>query len=178
MPTEPDTKVHIRRFQPGDGTRIREIHEAAMGQTPEYRPDIPDEDLHAIEEHYLDGPGEFLVAVVDGTIAGMVAYTTPDEWKAQYLEIGDGTAELTRMRVDPAWQGNGIGSAIYRELRDRAESAGYRRFVLDTGTENDTARGFYEQCSFECRREISVEYGDSTLELALYANTFGNQSEP
>jgi ribosomal protein S18 acetylase RimI-like enzyme len=148
-----------------------------MAETPEYRPDIPDEDLDAIEQHYVATPGEFLVAVADGSIVGMGAYTTPAEWKRQYLDIDDVTAELTRMRVAPAWQGQGVGSSIYRELRDRAHAAGFRRFVLDTGVANETARGFYEGFGFTCRREIAIEYRDETLELALYTHSVGDDLE-
>jgi ribosomal protein S18 acetylase RimI-like enzyme len=62
----------------------------------------------------------------------------------------------------------GFGSALYRELHQRARRAGYQRFVLDTGARNDTARGFYEGLGFECVRELSVDYRDQSLDLALY----------
>ena len=139
-----------------------------MADTPEYLPEAPDEDLHAIESQYLTEEAEFLVGVVNDTVVGMGAYSTPEQWKENYVEIEEETAELTRMRVDPEWQGQGIGKALYHELRRRARSAGYQHFILDTGTENTSAREFYEKVGFECQREISIDYGDVTLELALY----------
>ncbi|MBX0285505.1 GNAT family N-acetyltransferase [Haloarcula salinisoli] len=168
MTNERQQAFDIRRFQPGDGERVREVHDRAMRGTPEYLPDLPDEDLEAIEDHYLDAAGEFLVGHDGETIVAMGAYTTPDEWKDAYLDIDGTTAELTRMRVDPDWQGRGYGTAMYRTLVERARDDGYRRFVLDTGAENDRARGFYERLGFECQSRISVGSEEETLEMVLY----------
>lgn len=168
MPDGQGTDISIRRFQSGDGERVRELNELAMAETPEYVPFAPDEDLRAVRSHYLDDGGEFLVGTIRGTIVATGAYVTLDGWKREYVDLGGGTAELTRMRVDPERQGQGFGTAIYHELEERARSDGYRRFVLDTGTDNDVARGFYESVGFECEREVAVDFGAVTLELALY----------
>jgi len=176
MTDEAKPHIDIRRFQPGDGERIRELNEVAMATTPEYVPDVPDEDLQAVRRHYLDDGGEFIVGTVDDTIVATGAYAAPSEWKAEYADLGSDTTELTRMRVDPEWHGRGFGSAIYHELEQRARSDGYRRFVLDTGTENDVARGFYESLGFECLREVSVDFRDSTIELALYEKSIGDSA--
>lgn len=168
MSEEDGIHIDIRRFQSGDGDRIRELNELAMATTPEYVPEVPDEDLQTIQSHYLNDGGEFLVGTIDGTVVATCAYAIPNEWKKEYVDFDSEVTELTRMRVDPGWQGRGFGTAIYRELEQRARSDGYQRFVLDTGTENDIARGFYESLGFECRREVSVDFRDLTLELALY----------
>lgn len=168
MTDDSSSYIGIRRFQPGDGERIRELNELAMATTPEYVPEAPDEDLQAVQHHYLEDGGEFIVGIVDDTTVATGAYATPNEWKAEYVNLDSDTTELTRMRVDPECHGQGFGSAIYHELEQRARSDGYQRFILDTGTENDVARGFYESLGFECRREVSVDFGDLTIELALY----------
>ncbi|QIO22025.1 GNAT family N-acetyltransferase [Haloarcula sp. JP-L23] len=168
MSDSDDAPVTVRRYQAGDGDRVRELNEIAMAETPEYVPEAPDDDLRAVRDHYLDGEGEFLVGTLDGTVVATGAYTTPSEWKRDHVALDDETAELTRMRVDPDRQGRGVGSAVYRALERRALAEGYRRFVLDTGTENDTARGFYEYLGFTCVREVPVDFGPVTLDLALY----------
>jgi len=168
MSEEDGSNIDIRRFQLGDGERIRELNEVAMATTPEYVPDIPDEDLQDIQSNYLDSIGEFLVAVAGGTIVGMGAYVTPSEWKEEYITFGHQTAELTRMRVDPEWHRRGVGSALYHELQQRARQEEYEQFVLNTGVENDVARGFYESLGFQLQQEVSIHVGDMTLELALY----------
>jgi len=168
MTDDASPHIDIRRFQPGDGERIRELNELAMATTPEYVPEAPDEDLQAVQDHYLDDGDEFIIGIVDENIVATGAYVSPNEWKAEYVDLDSDTAELTRMRVDPEWHGRGFGSAIYHELEQRARSGGYKRFILDTGTENDVARGFYESLGLACRREVSVDFGDLTMELALY----------
>ncbi|WP_277554727.1 GNAT family N-acetyltransferase [Halobaculum limi] len=161
--------VEVRRFRSDDGERVRALNEEAMATTPEYDPDLPDEDLREVKATYLDGEGEFLVGVGDdGTIVGMGAYALPSEWLGEFVPIDDQTAELARMRVDPECHGQGIGSAIYRELARRARQDGYEQFVLNTGVENDVARGFYEQLGFQLQQEVSIESGAVTFELALY----------
>lgn len=176
MTAEDGPSVSVRRFRSGDGAAVRELHEVAMAGTPEYVPDAPDEDLHDVPGHYLDGGGELLVATTAGSVVGMGAYATPGEWKGEYVDLTGDTAELTRMRVDPAWQGRGVGTAIFRELERRGRAAGYRRFVLDTGVDNDTARGFYEGLGFECLREVAVDFRDLTIELALYEKSLDDST--
>ncbi|RYJ13585.1 GNAT family N-acetyltransferase [Halogeometricum borinquense] len=160
--------VEIRRFQSGDSERIRELNQVAMATTPEYEPDLPDKDLRDVQSNYLDSGGEFLVGIVNGTIVGMGAYTTPNEWKEEFIQLDSQTTELTRMRVDPEYHGRGIGSAIYHELEQRARQDRYEQFVLDTGVENDTARGFYERLGFQLQQQVSINFGDLVFELALY----------
>lgn len=72
------------------------------------------------------------------------------------------------MRVAPDWHGRGVGSAIYNELERRAQQDGYDRLILDTGVDNDVARGFYENLGFRLHQEVAVEFEDLTIELALY----------
>lgn len=165
--------VKIRRFQSGDGERIRELNDIAMAPTPEYEPDIPDKDLRDVQSNYLDKGGEFLVGIVDSTIVGMGAYATPNEWKDEFIQFDSETTELTRMRVDPEWHGQGIGSAIYHELEQHAQNDGYEQFILDTGVENETARGFYESLGFQLQQEVSIDFGDLMFELALYQKSIG-----
>ncbi|AJF28025.1 hypothetical protein SG26_19950 (plasmid) [Haloarcula sp. CBA1115] len=168
MSEKGNSAVEIRRFQSEDGERIRELNEIAMATTPEYEPDIPDKDLQDVQNNYLDSGGEFLVAIVDGTIVGMGAYATPNEWKEDLIQLNSQTTELTRMRIDPECHGQGVGSVVYHELEQRARHDGYEQFVLDTGVENDTARGFYENLGFQFQQEVSIDFGDLAFELVLY----------
>lgn len=160
--------VEIRRFQPGDGERVRELNDSAMATTPEYTPDVPDTDLRDVHSNYLDSTGEFLVGVVDGSIVGMGALTPPKEWKTEFSTLDEETIELTRMRVDPGWHGQGVGSRIYHELEHRARHEGYEHIVLDTGVENDVARGFYEDLGFQFEQDMTLSYEEWTFELAIY----------
>ncbi|MFC7195780.1 GNAT family N-acetyltransferase [Halosimplex aquaticum] len=74
----------------------------------------------------------------------------------------------SRIRVEPDLQGQGFATQIVEELERRARRAGYRAFVLNTGVDNEQARGFYESLGYACVRETTVEFEGVTLDLALY----------
>jgi ribosomal protein S18 acetylase RimI-like enzyme len=77
------------------------------------------------------------------------------------------------MRVDPDCWGRGYGTRMYEALEARAREDGYRAFALNTGVDNDRARGFYESLGFEPISEVSVEFDNVSLDLALYRQAFG-----
>lgn len=172
------SELEVRRFEAGDGERVRALNDRAMATTPEYLPDVPDEDLDDVRGNYLAVDGaEFLVGELEGEVVATGAYVpltgAEPDWKASFVDVRDGDAEVTRMRVDPDHHGRGFGTRVYRALERRAVEDGYGRFVLDTGVENDRARGFYESLGFACEREVTVEWGDLALDLAIYAREIG-----
>jgi len=170
--------LRLRRYRPSDGEQVRELDRVAMAETPEWVPDEPDADLLDVRGHYLDAGGEFLVGEVDeradatGTngsdIVATGAYEPLDGWMAEQFDATAGTAELSRIRVEPAMQGQGFATQLVEELERRARRAGYRAFVLNTGIDNEQARGFYESLGYAQVREATVEVDDVRKELALY----------
>ncbi|WP_436912129.1 N-acetyltransferase family protein [Halosimplex marinum] len=168
----------VRRYRAGDGERVRELNREAMAGTPERVVDAPDTDLGDVRGHYLDAGGEFLVGELDGgasetdpddgEIVATGAFEPLDGWMAERFDAAAGTGELSRVRVDPAMQGRGIGTRIVEELARRARRRGYRALVLNTGADNEQARGFYESLGYALVREETVEFEDATLDLALY----------
>ncbi|MFH5799407.1 GNAT family N-acetyltransferase [Haladaptatus sp. CMAA 1911] len=101
----------IRRYEPSDDERVRELHEDVMRQEGAYDENFPDRDLERIEEEYLSN-GEFLVGEVDGRIVAMGAIRPVSEAMAELHETTVApVVELKRMRVDPAqrlYEGNGF----------------------------------------------------------------------
>lgn len=164
------TELSVRRYESGDRERVRELAREAMVDTPEFVPGAPDPDLADVTGHYLEAGGEFLVGTVDGEgIVAIGAYGELDDWKEPELDdVARPAREVTRMRVDPARQRCGFGRAIYGELEERARNAGVRELVLDTGAENDRARGFYGAMGFEHVLTKTVDFGLVALDLALY----------
>ncbi|WP_233739840.1 GNAT family N-acetyltransferase [Halovenus carboxidivorans] len=126
----------IRRYEPADAEAVWELHERALRNSPlTFVENAPaDEDLTAISERYLDAGGEFLVGLVDSSIVASGGFQP---------RAGE-TAELRRMRVDPAHQGNGYGGEMLDALEDRAREAGIRRLVLSTNEQLKAARSLYE----------------------------------
>lgn len=161
--------VRIRRFEPGDAPAVRRLHEAAMRDAGDFVEGVPEPDLADVPGHYLDRSGEFLVATRAGEVVGMVAYHPVEEWiLADEFAFDDRTAELTRMRVRPDRQREGIGRALYTELERRAVDDGYEAFVLDVSEDNDGARAFYEDLGFDYRETAAFEALGRTFRLAVH----------
>lgn len=82
--------------------------------------------------------GVFVVATDDG-VAVACGGVQP---------LGDGTGEVKRMWVDPAWRGAGLGGRLLRHLEDVARELGHRRVVLDTSDRLTEAVALYERAGY------------------------------
>ena len=130
------TDRSIRRYRDGDAARLLELHESALRAADALVPEVPSpDDLRAIPETYLDAGGEFLVGTCAGEVVAMGGLERVD----------DETAEIRRMRTDPACQRRGYGRRILGRLEARATDLGYRTLVLETTTLQPAARRFYEE---------------------------------
>lgn len=145
-----DQPLDVRRYRSADADAVWNVHEAAFRASPLtfVEEAAVDEDLFAIEEHYLEDGGEFLVGEVDedGGDAeierGIVAI-------GGFLPVDEATIEIKRMRVHPEFQRRGYADAVLDELESRAREAGFEFAVLETIEPLRAARAFYE----------SVDYG-------------------
>jgi GNAT superfamily N-acetyltransferase len=82
--------------------------------------------------------GLFLVAEVDGAAAGCGG------WRAR----GNGTAELKRMYVEPAFRRRGIAAVLLGELERTAAAAGHRRLLLNSGDRQPEALALYDRAGY------------------------------
>ena len=73
--------------------------------------------------------------------------------------LGDGTAEVKRMFVDPAWRGMGVGRALLGALIEGARARGYATLRLGTLHDMDAAQGLYRSLGFT----PTVRYRDDEL---------------
>ena len=106
-----DTKTEIRAATPEDCNRILEIYAPYILHTPitfEYEIPSVDEFRYRIEQTLTRYP--YLVALIDGTIVG---YTYVSAFKSR--PAYDWSVE-TSVYIDEHYHGQGIGSALYREL--------------------------------------------------------------
>ena len=128
--------IAIRRYRPGDREAVRDLHDAALNGVGAHLGTGPwDADLDAIESVYLESGGEFLVGVLGGEVVAMGALRRDP----------DGRAWITRMRVSPHLQGQGIGQTLLDGLHRRAEELGYGTLHLDTTVGQVAARRLYEK---------------------------------
>lgn len=80
----------------------------------------------------------YLVALVDGRIAGCCGYTAVC-----------GEANIDNVVVDPALRCLGIAQAMLRELISRGCSSGIEAFTLEVRVSNYTAIHIYEKFGFK-----------------------------
>jgi ribosomal protein S18 acetylase RimI-like enzyme len=145
----------IRRYTLADQASVEYLHVFAIRQAGAYLGRGPwDDDVYAIEEHYLNNNGEFLLGEIEGQIVAMGAFRRTTST----------SAEIMRMRVHPGYQGQGYGQQILSELETRACARGYTTLHLRTSTVQIAAQKLYEKHGYhEVGREI---YPD--IQIILY----------
>ena len=145
-------KIQVRKIMPGDTTAVHAFVDSIMSD------EFPGDD-RAFVYYDLDNPAEayggkrdlFLVAEVDGEIAGTVAVK----------EDSDDTALLRRLFVRGDLRGRGLGARLLRDALKFAANHGYR-WVTFRGT--DRMRGALSLCGkhgFHTRD--TVELGGAKL---------------
>jgi GNAT superfamily N-acetyltransferase len=131
--------LQIRRYRPEDHDAVWNLHNIALWQVGAHAGNGPwDNDLHNIEEEYLNNGGEFLVGILEGQIVTMGALKP----------ISEGKAEVKRMRVHPDHQRRGFGQQILNALEARATELGYRTLALDTAVIQTAAQQLYLRNGF------------------------------
>jgi GNAT superfamily N-acetyltransferase len=148
----------IRRATPEDGPRVREFVFATLrsyGIEPD--PDGLDADVVAFGTAG-DGPVAEFVAEVGGSVAGSVAISPRAE----------GTAWLSKLFVDAAYRGHGLGRKLLARAVDEARARGYRRIELETRTIFREAVHLYEATGWVRGPDLPPEHGpDRTYFLPL-----------
>jgi ribosomal protein S18 acetylase RimI-like enzyme len=81
-----------------------------------------EQELSELPGRYAPPEGRLLLAVADGALAGCIALR----------KIGEGTCEMKRLYVRPAFRGQGIGGHLTALLIEEAREMGYARMRLDT----------------------------------------------
>jgi GNAT superfamily N-acetyltransferase len=93
-----------------------------------------------IDPRAFDPPdGAFLVLEVDGDLAGCAGLRRHDP------EV----AELKRMYVRTAHRRRGLARVLLAAVEERARKGGYRRLILETGTEQPEALALYQASGYE-----------------------------
>ena len=125
------TVVDLEPMHPGDEARLDRFHHTLSRETTQRRffavhPQLSDQELHWFT-HVDHRHREAMVAVHDNEIVGV--------GRLDRLDNGDEDAEVAFVVAD-AWQGRGLGSALFARLAQRARELGVRRFVADTFFDN------------------------------------------
>ena len=95
-------------------------------------------DLFAFDQHYRAPDGAFFVMRREGQVVGSVGVE----------RIGDATAELHRLYLDPDLRGRGLGRALVLAVLDWCRLQGIPRLTLWSDTRFDRAHLLYERMGF------------------------------
>ena len=127
----------IREARPADRARLRAIQTAAL--------DHPWPELLSVA---IDGPPELLVYDADGPVG--YALVVPDR----------PVAYLAELAVEPAQQGQGIGTLLLSTLLDRLRDGGFETVRLTARADDERVRGFYEKLGFTVEGQLPDHYDD------------------
>ncbi|MFK7868025.1 MAG: GNAT family N-acetyltransferase [Roseobacter sp.] len=122
-----------------------------------YPADSYDALIVSLPEKHARPKGTILIAELDGTAIGC----------AMIQPLNDDDAEIKRVFVDPAAQGNRTGEALSKALIAQAKEDGYRRILLDTTRASHPARRLYEKLGFVPRGPYA-EIPDDVVDLFVF----------
>lgn len=138
------TSWALRPFEPADRTSLIAMYrEFAPDRRADGLPPADEDRLVAWLDTLLE-EGYNVVAARNGCVAGHAAYTPADAPEPELVVF-----------VHQDYQGQGIGTALCRQLVAAARAAGRDGLVLEVDSHNRRAIGIYERLGFE-RVEPSV----------------------
>ena len=156
------TSMKIRRYQKSDHDQVWTLHGLALETAGVHAGHGPwDEDLHRIEDVYLEIGGEILVGTLESRIVAMGALK----------RLSSDRGEIKRMRVHPDHQRRGYGQVILQTLEARAAELGYTTLQLDTTIQQIPAQKLYIQNGYaETGRGQTGRFEFILYEKALLAS--------
>jgi ribosomal protein S18 acetylase RimI-like enzyme len=100
-----------------------------------------------------DDPGDVLVALIDGELAGYVKVRPPTG-----LESNSHVLAIHGLAVRPEYQRRGVARTLVEAAVEAAAAQGARRLTLRVLGPNTGARAFYEACGFEVEGVLREEF--------------------
>ena len=138
-------EYEVRRAEPHDWQRIREIRLRSLRDSPDafgttlaHDEARPDTEWRTRAEN--DDVAQFLATTQEGNPIGIAV-------GAPYTDYED-TAGLFAMWVAPESRGQKVGRAIVNAVVSWARNENYKRLILDVADENTVAVHLYESCGF------------------------------
>lgn len=148
------TSPTIRPFDAADQAPAKRLILAGLGKHVGAIDETRNPDLDDIAAAYAARGHLFVVAEVDGCVAGTGALVAEEP----------GIGRLVRMSVSPDFRRRGIGRALVAHLCDVARDRGDRRLVLETNDDWHDAIRLYRACGFA---EVARANGEVHLALDL-----------
>lgn len=109
---------------------------------------IPEEmaqpQVEALEEWCSGADGGFLVAEMQGSVVGFVAYGVLKRFGFSFLPENRSCGWISDLFVDQSHRERGIGRRMMAEAENRLRASGVKQIEINTLFENIEGRAFYE----------------------------------
>ena len=139
-------EIRLRDYQSSDAENLNRIAVSAFDQFQDHYSDWPAMRAGLSKTSDLGVSGEVIIAELQGTFAGAVAYFGPNSEKAAFF---DQRWPIIRMLVvDPAFRGKGIGRALSNACIARARRDGSPIIALHTSPIMSVALPMYLKMGF------------------------------
>ena len=139
-------EIRLRDYQNSDADNLNRIAVSAFDQFRNHYSDWPAMRAGLSKTSDLGVSGEVIIAELQGTFAGAVAYFGPNSQKAAFF---DQRWPIIRMLVvDPAFRGKGIGRALSNACIARARRDGSPIIALHTSPIMSVALPMYLKMGF------------------------------
>ena len=139
-------EIRLRDYQSADAENLNRIAVSAFDQFQDHYSDWPAMRAGLSKTSDLGVSGEVIIAELQGTFAGAVAYFGPNSEKAALF---DQRWPIIRMLVvDPAFRGKGIGRALSNACIARARRDGSPIIALHTSPIMSVALPMYLKMGF------------------------------
>jgi len=164
-----DGRDDVRGLIRAHGLAWREAYDGILPEEvlPEHPEDPTEQDVERWIDRLRENRDGVLVAVdEEGTVRGFADFRWGNAETKAF--VGDDEAGLKAIYVEPAYWNRGIGTALLeRGLEIVPESVDTLR--LETFSENDISRRFYETWGFERTGEGEHEIGGRSYPTDIYA---------
>ena len=146
----------VRRYHRDDQPAVAHLYTDGL-LAGQLAPNDTGADIDNIDQAYFEDPRHhFWVAQVHDRVVGMIGVGSDER----------DTAEIRRLRVDPAYQHTAIARALLQTAVAHCRHHGYLKVVLDTRFEPEAAVDLFDQVGFQHHRTKSL-HGKELLEFFL-----------
>jgi ribosomal protein S18 acetylase RimI-like enzyme len=149
-------RLRVRSFEDHDQPVVSDLYVRGLLEGL-IAPNDTGADIDNIVDAYFDEDRHhFWVAECDGRVVGMIGVGSDEQH----------TAEVRRLRVDPAFDCGPIAEALLEAALNHCKENGYLKIRLDTRYEKTTALGHFERLGFQLNRTVAAP-GKDVLEFYL-----------
>lgn len=134
--------MEIRRNDPRDFRAFAELNIAWIKDL--HHVEASDQYMYDHPEKYAQNGNSIFALIIEQKVAGVAALK----------QDGEGEWELTKMAVDPTFQGRGIGKTIMNAVEGYAQrELGLSKIYLISNTKNAAAIRLYKRCGWTVTHE-------------------------